>query len=167
MDLDVRSLPDGITILTGGRRKGKTNTCLRWVEQARELGWSVDGVLCPAIFEQGEKSAIDMVDLATGKQFRLAQRADRQTGFGVTDHWDFDNAVLDKGNEILGSAGLSDLLIVDELGPLEFHRRQGWVKAFDTLVRGEYRRAVVVIRPELLEEARELWPGAYVVDLDS
>jgi nucleoside-triphosphatase THEP1 len=167
MDIDVRSLPEGITILTGGRRKGKTRTCQRWVEQARQLGWSVAGVLCPAIFEQGEKTAIDMVDLATGESRRLAQKVNRQTGFEVTDHWDFDNAVLANGNEILGSAGPCDLLIVDELGPLEFHRGQGLVKAFDTLARGEYARAVVVIRPELLEEARDLWLGAYVVDIDS
>jgi nucleoside-triphosphatase THEP1 len=167
MDVDVRSLPEGITILTGGRGIGKTRTCLCLVEQARQAGWSLSGVLCPAEFEDGEKIAIDMLDLTTGERCRLAYRENRQTGFEVTDHWNFDNVVLDRGNEILGSAGICDLLLVDELGPLEFYRRQGWVKAFDTLARGEFKRAVVVIRPELLEEARILWPGAYVVDLDS
>jgi len=165
MDVDVRSLPEGITILTGGRGTGKTRTSLSLVEQARRAGWSLAGVLCPAVFEDGEKIAIDMLDLTTGEQRRLACRENRQTGFEVTDHWNFNNAVLDRGNEILGSAGICDLLLVDELGPLEFYRRQGWVKAFDTLARGEFKRAVVVIRPELLEEARIMWPGAYVISM--
>jgi nucleoside-triphosphatase THEP1 len=166
MDVDVLSLPEGITILTGGRGIGKTRTCLRLVEQARQAGWSLAGVLCPAVFEDGEKIAIDMLDLTTGELRRLAHRENRQTGFEVTDHWNFDNAVLDRGNKILGLAGICDLFFVDELGPLEFYRRQGWVNAFDTLIRGEFKRAVVVIRPELLEEARNLWPGAFVISLD-
>jgi nucleoside-triphosphatase THEP1 len=167
MDIDVRSLPEGITILTGGRGAGKTRTCQQWMDQARLAGWSVVGVLCPAVFNDGIKTDIDMLDAATGLQQRLAHRENRQTGFEVTDHWNFDPVVLEMGNEILVSAGYCDLLIVDELGPLEFHRKQGWVKAFETLARGKFKRAVVVIRPELLKEAYELWPAANIVKLDS
>ncbi len=167
MDLGIETLPEGITIFTGGRRAGKTRACQRLVEQARQKGWKIDGVLCPAVFENGVKTAIDMLELRTGKLQHLARHENRQTGFEVTDHWNFDADVLDEGNEILGSAGQCDLLIVDELGPLEFTRGEGWVKAFETLRRGEYRRAVVVIRPELLDEARNLWPSAGIINLDS
>lgn len=166
MDLDIRLLPDGITILTGGRGAGKTRACQKLAEQARQAGWSVKGVLCPAEFEGGVKTGIDMLDLGTGELQHLARQENRQTGFEVTDHWNFDTAVMEQGNEILGVAGQCDLLIVDELGPLEFTRRQGWVKAFDTLARGEFMRAVVVIRPELMDEARKLWPGSNVISLE-
>lgn len=165
MVVDVRSLPEGITILTGGRGAGKTRICQRWLKQARLASWTVAGVLCPAVFEDGAKTGIDMLDAGTGEQLRLARRENRQTGFEVTDHWNFDAAVMDQGNEILGSAGFCDLLIVDELGPLEFHKKQGWLKAFETLARGEFKRAVVVIRPELLEEAKGFWPGSNVIAL--
>jgi nucleoside-triphosphatase THEP1 len=167
MDLDVRSLPEGITILTGDRGAGKTRTCQRWLAQAQDAGWTVAGIICPAVVEGGEKTGIDMLDAGTGEQRRLARHENRHTGFEVTDHWNFDDSVMEKGNEILVSAGRCDLLIVDELGPLEFHRKQGWVKAFDTLSQGAFRRAVVVIRPELLDEALTMWPSANIVNLDS
>lgn len=167
MDIDVQSLPEGITILTGGRGVGKTRACQRLVEQARQNGWKIAGVLCPAVFEDGIKTAINMLDLNSGSLSRLAKAVNRSAGGIVTDHWDFDIDVLAQGNEILGSAGKCDLLIIDELGPLEFKRGKGWVKAFETLSRGEFMRAVVVIRPELLDEARNLWPSAGILNLDS
>jgi nucleoside-triphosphatase THEP1 len=167
MDLDIHSLPDGITILSGGRGAGKTRACQHLVEQAKQAGWTVNGLLCPAVFEGGVKTGIDMLDLGTGKLYHLARQENRNTGFEVTDHWNFDDTIMEKGNDILSSTGQCGLLIVDELGPLEFTRRQGWVKAFDTLARGEFKRAVVVIRPELMDEARNLWPTAGIVNLDS
>ncbi|BCY17136.1 MAG: hypothetical protein GYA12_10390 [Chloroflexi bacterium] len=166
MDVDILSLPEGITILTGGRGKGKTRACQRLAEQARHKGWQIAGLLCPAVFEDGVKTGIDMLDLNSGTLSRLAKVVNQNAGEITTDHWDFDVDVLARGNEILECIGKCDLLIVDELGPLEFYRRQGWVKAFDTLRRGEFRRAVVVIRPELLDEARKLWPSARIVNLD-
>ena len=167
MDIDVQALPEGITILTGGRGAGKTRACQRLVEQAQLRGWSIAGVLCPAVFENGAKTAINMLDLSTGRLQHLARHENRQTGFEVTDHWNFDEAVLEEGNDILGAAGKCDLLVVDELGPLEFSRGQGWVKAFDTLARGEFKRAVVVIRPELMDKACTFWPSAGIINLDS
>ncbi len=167
MDIDVQSLPEGITILTGGRGAGKTRACQRLVDQARQKSWIIAGVLCPAVFDNGVKTAINMLDLSTGTQSLLAVGVKQNTGEIVTDHWDFRADVLSRGNDFLGSIGQCDLLIVDELGPLEFYRKQGWVKAFDTLARGEFKRAVVVIRPELMDEARTLWPSAGVVNLDS
>lgn len=165
MDLDVSGLKDGLTILTGGRGAGKTRTCQRWADQAIEKGWIVAGLLCPAVFEGGVKTAIDVVNLANGEQRRLASHTNRQTGFEVTDHWDFSPETMAWCSDVLGENKPCDFFIVDELGPLEFHRREGWVKAFDALQENFFRRAVVVIRPELLGEARSLWPDADIVDL--
>jgi nucleoside-triphosphatase THEP1 len=166
LDVDIFALSSGLTILTGNRGSGKTRTCQRWVEKARQAGWTVAGLISPAVFEQGEKTGIDVVNLATGERRRLADRVDRQSGFHVTDHWDFSPVVVDWCNDVLGEIHPCDLLIVDELGPLEIYKNQGWVKAFDALRENLYRIAVVVIRPELMEDARSLWPDAGIVDLD-
>ena len=56
-----------------------------------------------------------------------------------------------------------DLLVVDELGPLEFNLTTGWIAAFDVLSAKQFRVALVVVRPELLERARQLWPDAEVI----
>lgn len=154
-------------ILTGGRGSGKTRACLHWVDQAHQANWMVAGMVCPAVFEKGQKIGFDAVNLTTGERRRLANRVDRDTGDIVTDHWDFYADVLAWGNDVLGSIGQCDLLVIDELGPLEFNRRQGWVNGFEALERCRCRLSIVVIRPELLADARGLWQDAEIIDLDA
>jgi hypothetical protein len=56
---------------------------------------------------------------------------------------------------------------MDELGPLEFDQQQGWMKAFDVINSLLFKKAVVVIRPELLEKARMLWPDANLINMNT
>lgn len=42
-------------------------------------------------------------------------------------------------------------LVIDELGPLEFSDHEGYLAAFDCLKNQNYRKALVVIRPECIE----------------
>ena len=53
------------------------------------------------------------------------------------------------------------LLIIDELGPLEFHRNQGFVSAFRAIAQHP-GPAVIVVRESLLTEALQLWPEAKI-----
>jgi hypothetical protein len=59
------------------------------------------------------------------------------------------------------------LLVIDELGPVEFDQGRGLTKAFDILDSQTYRLAVAVVRPDLLERACKRWPSArvYFVEL--
>lgn len=152
-----------IIILSGGRGTGKTVNCQRWVDQAAKSNWRASGLICPAIIEKGVKTGIAVKDLSTGETRKLAIQVDDSGGEVVTDHWKFDPVVLQWGSEVISNINLCDLLVVDELGPLEFYRQQGWVEAFDVIKAGQYRMAVIVIRPELLDEAKVLWPEAVVI----
>ena len=60
------------------------------------------------------------------------------------------------GNIVLAEATPCQLLVVDELGPLELERKGGWQEAFDVLRRGHFALALVVIRSELVVKA-QLW----------
>ena len=60
-----------------------------------------------------------------------------------------------------------DLLVVDELGPLEFERGRGWTAGLAAVDSGAYGAALVVVRSGLLERARTRWPGAEVADAAS
>jgi nucleoside-triphosphatase THEP1 len=138
-------------VLTGERGAGKTTHCRALVEQARASGWDVAGLLSPAIFENEVKTGILTQDLRTGESRPLAVLA-TQSPF-ATHHlplgqWLFDPSVITWGNQILQSRQSCDLFIVDELGPLELFRGEGWVNAFDALRQARYRLGVVVIRPE-------------------
>ncbi len=152
-------------IVTGPREAGKSTFCRHLVELARAAGRSVAGIVCPAVFEDGQKMAIEAETLRSGLRRQLATR--RQAGSALpgisTRRWQFDPAVLVWGNQQLRKATPCEVLIVDELGPLEFERGEGWVAGLSALDSGDYRWGVVVIRPELLSVARQRWPAAEVI----
>ena len=72
--------------------------------------------------------------------------------------WQMDPSVLEWGNELLRNSTPCDVLFIDELGPLEFDRREGYTEAFTVLKGSGYGRAYVVIRPECLDAFRSILP---------
>jgi nucleoside-triphosphatase THEP1 len=151
--MDMTTSP--LWVLTGERGIGKTTHCRTLVEQARAAGWDVAGLLSPAIFENGVKTGILAQDLRTSESRPFASLSTfvpQSTTFTLSlGQWVFDPTVVDWGNQVLQSRQPCDLFIVDELGPLEFFRGEGWVNAFDALRQVSYRLGVVVIRPECID----------------
>jgi nucleoside-triphosphatase len=135
-----------VLIITGERGAGKTVACQRVVELARAVGYSCAGLLT---LSEGREH-LTVVDVASGERRTLTVTTEgvRQGPFL------FDPEVLTWGAEVLEQALPCDLLVVDELGPLEFERRQGWSGALELLRRGQFGLALVVIRPSLVLEAR-------------
>ena len=155
-----------IILLTGQLQSGKTNLCLDIYKLAQEARVRVGGVISPAVFEGGNKTAIDALDLKSGTRKRLAElRTSHQTDL-ETQHWSFYPKVVDWGNKKLEEAVPCDLLIIDELGPLEFQRSEGWVKGLDVIENGQFSTALIVVRPSLIDEAVRLWQVSRIIDLD-
>ncbi|MBN1311063.1 MAG: ATP-binding cassette domain-containing protein [Anaerolineae bacterium] len=153
-----------LLLITGLTGAGKTSWCTRMAQVARSQGLRVKGVLSPSVFEGESKVAIDLLSLETDEKCRLAvQRNDRGAEL-ATVLWQFDPAVMAWGNDILGNLRDSDLVILDELGPLEFLRGQGLVEGLKLIDEKRYRVACVVIRSSLLPDALERWPHAQVVN---
>ena len=155
-----------IILITGDLEVGKTSFCRELADLTRKKGLSLFGLISPAVFRDGEKVAIDVEDLRSGELKRLAELNDGPDDRLQTKRWTFNPEVVDWGNQILSKVIPCDLLLIDELGPLEFERNQGWTNGIQAVSRGDYRAAVVVVRPSLLEMARELWPMSLVIDLD-
>ena len=157
-------------VITGSRGAGKTSFCRHLVEAAQQSGWQVSGVLSPPVFEGSRRAAIQVENLGSGEVRRLASR---RTGEGVsntphhTRNWDFDVEALAWGNQVLQNSTPTQLLVIDELGTLEFERRQGWLAGLKAIDSGNYEIALVVIRPELLGEALMRWPDAHIVEIDT
>ena len=157
-----------LTLLTGRRGAGKTTTCLRLMRQARARDLHVTGLISPARFADGRKIGIDLLDISSGEQRPLADLAQPQHLSGPrTLHWQFRPETMAWAQEALRRAAPCDLLIVDELGPLELEQQQGWRVALEIIDRRDYRHALVVVRPELLARARELWPQARILEIAS
>lgn len=155
-----------IILLTGELQSGKTNLCLDMYQLAQEARVRVGGILSPAVFEGSRKTAIDALDLKSGNRKRLAElRTNHQTDL-ETQRWSFYPEIVDWGNMLLKGAVPCDLLMIDELGPLEFLRGEGWVNGFSVIENGDYLTALIVIRPSLIDHAARLWQVSRIIDLD-
>ncbi|NPV76460.1 MAG: hypothetical protein HPY59_08785 [Anaerolineae bacterium] len=152
-------------IVTGWRSSGKTAFCQGLIQQARLENWDVAGILSPARFENGIKVAIDAVDLRTTIQKPLAnlQRQD-ETDLAFGD-WFFNRRTLTWGNQALRESAPCDLLVIDELGPLEFNLHTGWTAAFEVLESASFRIALAVIRPELMMAGQALLKPAKIIEI--
>lgn len=155
-----------ILLVTGESGSGKSAWCADLIMQAQRRGLSVAGVLSPAVVRNDVKIGIDVVDLVSGQRRRLAHRRDLRETEIMTPMWAFDSETVQWVNGLLEQAPRCDLLVVDELGPLEFQQNKGFVAAFSLVDRRQYRVACLVVRPSLLRDALSRWPGAYVVDVD-
>lgn len=157
-----------VYLLTAPSGAGKTTFCRALADQARAEGWDVAGILCPPVFDAGVKTGILVQDLRTNETQHLAIAAStlnlEPSTFNIPlGQWLFSPAPLAWGNQVLQTTLPCDLLIIDELGPLEFFRGAGWQTALEILPRGEYKAAVVIVRPGLLQNALDLVGEAEVI----
>ena len=143
-------------IITGERGSGKTTFCTEFVRMAQLESWDAAGILSPAIFREDQKIAISARDIRGGTHRILAALTRRNASDLEFGEWFFNRVALDWGNEVIRASVPCDLLVIDELGPLEFNLKVGWLSALDVVKTGKFSLALVVIRPELLETAREL-----------
>lgn len=142
--------PASIALVTGPSGSGKTALCLRVIQAAWTAGLSVTGVVCPGKYDEtGIRIGIDLLDPLTDKRWPLATAKASPAEAG--SRWDFLPESLASGAALLAASGSCDLLVIDELGPLELLEGQGWVNALDVLHAQHYDRALVVVRPRLLD----------------
>lgn len=149
-----------LLLLSGGRGSGKTRWCLDAREAAGRAGMAVAGVVSPPVYANGAKFAIDIMDATTGERRRLAARPPPHESGTAGLGWRFDAAALAWGDAVLHNVAHCDLLLVDELGPLEFRGQGGFSHGFAAIAARRYRLAVAVVRPELLDAAVTRWPWA-------
>jgi hypothetical protein len=86
----------------------------------------------------------------------------------LTPGWGYSADVFAWANEVLSEATPCDLLVVDEVGPLELLGGRGWVQALDLLRDRDFGMALAVCRPSLLQalEASLGSPPARVFQAD-
>jgi len=158
-----------LLIITGDMGAGKTTWCRNFIDHIRTQGHTVSGLLSPALFDDGTKTGIALLNLSTGEQRQLARlRTGDSAPAGIaTRRWAFDSDVLAWGDSILRAMPSTYLLVIDELGPLELEQGAGWQSALPLLDSGEqYEMACVVIRPSLVPVAWARWPHAVVFTVE-
>lgn len=155
-----------LVIVTGEMGAGKTTWVRHFIDYARTQQATVCGLLSLALFEDGIKNGIGLVNLATGEQRQLARlrlASDGEQAGVTTKRWRFDPDTLAWGDSVLRAITETDLLVIDEIGPLELEQGAGWQSALMLLDADQcYRMACIVVRPGLLPSALSRWPHALV-----
>ena len=166
--MDQNASNSDLFLLTGGRGAGKTSLLQKLVEAAKQARWTVSGLLSPARLENGQKTGIHVTDAHSGTRRLLASRILGELNGPQIGLWTFDHEALAWGNALLKGVPPSNLFVLDELGPLEFDRQQGWTAAFDLLEKPvACRLATVVVRPEYVAAFLQRYPRAETVAIQN
>ena len=146
--------------MTGDIEVGKTTVVGQVVELARARGYVCAGLWSPAHVVDGHKAGIEAVDLSTDERRLLAQLATEGTGMQI-GRYVFDPTVLAWANDVLEKAiaAQPDLLVIDEIGPLELEQGGGLAPVLEHLASGRVPRALVVVRAWLVDAFRARLPG--------
>jgi len=152
-----------IILLSGESGSGKTTLCLRMIDKLRLTSLSINGIVSPPEFTGTIKTGISIIDLHSGEKRSLALLAVPGSEGLQTRKWLFNEDAIRWGNVVIAKAVPCDVLVIDELGPLEFERGLGFINGFTAVDSGKYQYAVVVIRPSLLEKAANRWPTSQVI----
>lgn len=158
--------PQKLTLLTGPRGYGKTTWCRKLYQEALQRCIQTQGLLSIPVFTGNQKTSIDLFTLSTHQRHSLAIRSQNGDGQLLTPGWKFRAEALQWGNRILSQISNPQLLIIDELGPMEFYSQEGWQTAFSLVSRRDYHWAVVVIRPSLIHLALQRWPWGEVLSIN-
>lgn len=138
-------------LLSAERGAGKTTACLRLVALARGAGLTAGGIVAAARYDaDGVKTGIDVMDVAGGGRRALAvvePDHDRAT----VGQYRFDPDAQAWALAVLLSSleRPLDLIVVDEIGPLELLHGRGYAPVLGRLPSARCRSAVIVVRTSL------------------
>ncbi len=146
-----------VVIITGRIGIGKTMVCRRVSRLLQERGYTCGGVVSYKVEEGG----IIVEDIGTGETGVLASRDSIHHGPRVGQYY-FSTAGIALGIKAIDRGAASDLLVVDELGPLELSGG-GFIKALDLLREREVKHCILVIRQQLVDSFQPHLDGAPLI----
>jgi nucleoside-triphosphatase THEP1 len=151
--LEGNAVRGRIILISGQRGGGKTTVCRRTAAGALAAGYECGGLLTIVDGDTGTRTA---VDVRTGDTRQLTASGD-----GIRHgRFVFDREALKWGARVLAQSVPCQLLIVDEIGPLELERGEGWSVALDVLRMGRFELALAVVRPELVHKVQLRLPAS-------
>jgi len=149
-----------IFILTGEVGSGKTSFLRGLVDGLRASGISLDGFLCPRVMTGGETEGYDLLEIREEGCRPFLRRTGPKDAQKIGPYFMLPDG-LARANEIIRRSRAGELLIVDEIGPLEVDGGGLWPAAAEVLL-DDRRRSLVVIRESLLPEFRAVFAGVQI-----
>ena len=157
----------GLPWMPCAKSAGKTTYCQQVITAAKAAGWRIAGILSPPRFADGQKTGIFALDLASGATRLLASCVPDELEGVRFGKWVFDGDALAWGNELLRNLPACELLVVDEIGPLEFDWQQGWPACFDAILRPFAGITLATVRPAYLPQLQTFWRESVTLHVEA
>jgi len=163
-----------LVFLTGPPDVGKTEVCRCVAETARHRGLRVCGLITEARRLASGRIVQTVLNVRTGERRRLADYVGVDEGEPIGSgaagrfSWTFVVEALRWGRHELERclASPTDLLVIDQIGPLELVAGSGWVNAVQILEAGRFGVAVVVVNPLVVEHLRRRLHATDVTEIE-
>ncbi len=143
-----------IFILTGPVHSGKTTLLRRAVEELKEKKLQVGGFLSEVILKNDKVLGYDLVDLKQEKSFPFIRREGEKMWPSVGSFY-FIPKSLAEASKIILRSGASDILVVDEVGPLELSGKGLW-PYLNQVIFEPKAHYLLVVRENIIEDFLKL-----------
>lgn len=141
----IQMIHPNLVLMTGERQVGKSTACRRAIALMRRAGLEVSGLLTT----RAGPHDLAVHELHTGLTYPLTLPFEKGKEQPLMN-FRMDPDAMARSGGALAQGFPTDVIVIDELGPLELKRGQGWVEALGYLHDEEYDVGILVIRPELL-----------------
>lgn len=155
-------------LLKGHVQCGKTTALQNLCENFQAEGRNVYGVVSPGVFdEEGKKVAVNALLYPFAEEFLVGQKQKNlsEPCCGKRIPWDFVEAAVEAVNKHFEAYdGAADVLVIDELGPLEINNSGGFMAPLDLLKQGPTAcspTTIAVVRHRLVEPLKALLADAW------
>ncbi len=143
-----------IFIITGAVHEGKTTFAHELLKILRQHKLNVYGILAKGNFKDNKRYRFDLQDIETGEQRFLAS-TDQNPEFYQYRRFYFDTDCLNWGNSIISAMhDKKDLLIIDEVGPMEL-QGLGWAEGIKKSLLSKAHSQIWVVREEILQKIQQ------------
>lgn len=149
IDTEPRTTKGRLFVLTGSVRSGKTTFLERAVAGWKSAGLAVGGFLSVARPGNGHDQGYDLVDLKDGTSAPFLKRRG-EPDWPSVGPYRLVPEILERAGSILTRDRDADILIVDEIGPLELGGGGLWPAFVKALASGA--RCLCVVREGILDE---------------
>jgi nucleoside-triphosphatase THEP1 len=154
-----------IFVLTGAVHSGKTSRLTRVVDELRKAGVELGGYLSQVAKIKGKIVGYDLHGLGDGQVIPFIRKRGEKNWEKIGSYY-FLPSGLSRSKVLIGGCSDNDLLIVDEIGPLELQRQGVWPVLKDVIARPS-TFALLVIRRSILDDFLKLLPRRGVMVFDA
>ena len=137
-------------ILTGPIHSGKTTLLKKVVKELKDQQHRIDGFLSEVVIKNCEIFGYDLFDLREKRSIPFLRKKGEEGWENIGSYF-FMPQSLEKANNIILRSKEDDLLIVDEVGPLELEGKGLW-PVLKKVIFLPFKRSLLVMRLDVVKD---------------